>query len=477
MLLSAQNILKEYGIQSVLNVKKIEIREGDRIGLVGRNGSGKSTLLKILSGQNKPDDGVVKRYCEIACIGQDGESDGEADELHISRMHLRESAGESGGERTRRAIAAAFSKHAPLLFADEPTTSLDAAGIRELESMLFSYHGAVVLISHDRALLDDVCTQIWEIEDGDIRVFPGNYSDWYEQRSREREYQQFEYDQYRQKKKNLEKSIGEVRQQAGKMQKPPKQMGHSEWMLYKGTATVQQNHVQKRGKAMMSRLEQMEKKERPKEMPEVSLKMSDSKKIKGKNAARFTGLSFSYEKCRPVLKNVICDIPAGKRTFLVGENGSGKSTMLTCLHNRMEGTFLTGEASVGYFSQNYNLLDAKKTVLENVRETAVVPEHICRAVLINLYLNQNDLDKKAEVLSGGERVKTALAKVLVSGCNFLILDEPTNHMDIYTMEGLERLLEDFDGTLLAVSHDRRFVENLSDLVYCLKDGQIQKIAD
>ena len=196
MLLTGQNIGKEYGIQRVLTVKKVEIQEGDRIGLVGKNGAGKSTLLKILAGQTDADEGVIKRNCEIAFIGQNGEHEGEADQLQISRMGLRESAVKSGGEMTRLAIAAAFSMHAPLLFADEPTTNLDGDGILDLEAMLAGYHGAVVLISHDRQLLDHVCTQIWEIADGDIRVFPGNYSDWQKQRERERDYQQFSYGQY-----------------------------------------------------------------------------------------------------------------------------------------------------------------------------------------------------------------------------------------------------------------------------------------
>ncbi len=474
MLLTGQNIGKEYGIQRVLTVKKVEIQEGDRIGLVGKNGAGKSTLLKILAGQTDADEGVIKRNCEIAFIGQNGEHEGEADQLQISRMGLRESAVKSGGEMTRLAIAAAFSMHAPLLFADEPTTNLDGDGILDLEAMLAGYHGAVVLISHDRQLLDHVCTQIWEIADGDIRVFPGNYSDWQKQRERERDYQQFSYGQYQKEKKRLEKEAWEIRENASTMLKPRKQMGHSEWMLYKGTATVKQNHVQKRGKAIVSRLEHLEKKERPEDMPEVSLKIGEMKRIKAQNAARLTGLTYRYGD-RKVLDDIVCEIPAGKKTFLTGKNGSGKSTLLNCLVSRAEGTFITSEAEIGYFSQNYDILDWDKTVLENVKESAVVPEHICRAVLSNLSMQKNDLDKKVKVISGGERVKTALAKLLVSGCNFLILDEPTNHMDIYTMEGLERLLTDFDGTMLVVSHDRKFVENLSDIVYDLEEGKIRQI--
>ncbi len=183
MLLNAQNIKKEYGIQTVLDIEKLEVRDGDRIGLIGRNGAGKSTLFGVLSGRLNPDEGVVKRNCEIAEILQSGETDGESEGRFISQMQLRHSAVKSGGERTRLAIAAAFSRHAPLLFADEPTTNLDMEGVEMLEKMIAGYRGAVLMISHDRTLLDRVCNRIWELENGTIRVFDGNYSQWYEQKT------------------------------------------------------------------------------------------------------------------------------------------------------------------------------------------------------------------------------------------------------------------------------------------------------
>ena len=201
MLLCAQNIKKEYGIQSVLDIERLEIRDGDRIGLIGRNGAGKSTLLHVLAGRIKPDSGTVRRSCEIAEILQTGQAVGEAQAQYISRMSLRDSAVMSGGERTRMAIAAAFSKRAPLLLADEPTTNLDLAGVQTLEAMLAGYRGAILLVSHDRALLDKICTQIWELDDGQLRVFDGNYSQWAEQTKRERDFKTFEYQQYQKEKR------------------------------------------------------------------------------------------------------------------------------------------------------------------------------------------------------------------------------------------------------------------------------------
>lgn len=474
MLLYGQNIKKEYGIQSVLDISKLSIEDGDRIGLVGRNGVGKSTLFGILSGRIECDEGVIKRNCEIAEILQSGETDGDADGSLRSRFSLKDSAVKSGGEKTRLAIASAFSKHAPLLFADEPTTNLDVKGIELLEKMLSGYRGAVVLISHDRELLDRVCNQIWELEDGELRIFQGNYTAWYEQRKRERDFEQFEYRQYVSEKKRLEKTITDVKQEAAKVAKPPKKMSSSEWMLYKGTASIQQGHVQGRASALISRLSHLEKKERPKDLPDVSMKLGDMSKIKAKVAAKAEEISISFGE-RSILENTSIAIETGKKTFLLGENGTGKSSLIKAILQGKEHTFVPKDAKIGYFSQEQENLNYEETVIENVVSTAVVPRHICRAVLANLYMKENDIEKKVRVLSGGERVKTAIAKVLVSGCNFLVLDEPTNHMDIYTMEGLEQLLSSYDGTLFVISHDRKLVENLADIVYEISDQKIHKV--
>ena len=474
MLLNAQNVKKEYGIQKVLDIERLEIQDGDRIGLIGRNGTGKSTLLGVLSGRIAADEGAVKRSCEIAEILQTAEllpsdGSGEPEERLISRMGLRGSAVKSGGERTRLAIAAAFSKRAPLLFADEPTTNLDLDGVEALEKMLCGYRGAILIVSHDRKLLDRVCNQVWELEDGAVRVFDGNYSQWAEQTRRERDFQEFEYQQYRREKRRLELAADDLARHGKQMRKPPKRMGSSEWRLYKGTASIQQGHVQSNAQAISTRIEQLEKKERPRQLPDVSMKLPDSGRIRARYAATVRNLTVAYGE-RMVLNNVSLSVESGRRTFITGGNGAGKSTLIHALMTGAEGTFITSEARVAYFSQDQDTLDPKKTVLENVTRDAAYPQHICRAVLSNLYMSLRDMEKPVSVLSGGERVKTALAKVLVGGCNFLILDEPTNHMDVYTMEGLEKLLAGYDGTLLAVSHDRTFIEHVGDVVYQLADG-------
>ena len=471
MLLKAQNIKKEYGIQEILEIDTLQIEDFDRIGLVGKNGAGKSTLMSILAGDLEPDEGYVKRFCPIARIRQSQETEGSVQGSYISRLGLKDSALKSGGERTRLAIGAAFSQNAPLLMADEPTTNLDMEGILLLEKMMAGFRGAILLISHDRALLDRICTTIWELEDGKLRVFEGNYSQWTAQKERERNFEQFQYDQYQKEKKRLTQNIRDFREQSRQMIKPPKQMSSSEWMLYKGGAAVRQGHVQARTRATLSRLEHLEKRERPAQLPEVSMKLPDSKKIRARYAISVRDLTIQYGE-KTVFQKLNFFLPSGTRTVIAGPNGSGKSSLIRAILDRVPGVSITSEASIAYLSQDQDTLNPKKTVLENVLEDAAFPEHICRAVLDNLCMSPLDIKKPVFLLSGGERVKTALAKVLVSGCNLLILDEPTNHIDVYTMAGLEHLLSSYDGTLLAVSHDRAFIEHVADQVYVMKDGRL-----
>ena len=471
MLLKAQNIKKEYGIQEILEIDTLQIEDFDRIGLVGKNGAGKSTLMSILAGDLEPYEGYVKRFCPIARIRQSQEAKGPVQGSYISRLGLKDSAVKSGGERTRLAIGAAFSQNAPLLMADEPTTNLDLEGILLLEKMMAGFRGAILLISHDRALLDRICTTIWELEDGKLRVFEGNYSQWTAQKERERNFEQFQYDQYQKEKKRLTQNIRDFREQSRQMIKPPKQMSSSEWMLYKGGAAVRQGHVQARTRATLSRLEHLEKRERPAQLPEDSMKLPDSKKIRARYAISVRDLTIQYGE-KTVFQKLNFFLPSGTRTVIAGPNGSGKSSLIRAILDRVPGVSITSEASIAYLSQDQDTLNPKKTVLENVLEDAAFPEHICRAVLDNLCMSPLDIKKPVFLLSGGERVKTALAKVLVSGCNLLILDEPTNHIDVYTMAGLEHLLSSYDGTLLAVSHDRAFIEHVADQVYVMRDGHL-----
>ncbi len=485
-LLLGLGLEKTYGIRTVFSIEKLEIFPQDRIGLVGANGAGKSTLLAILAGEITPDAGQIRRHCTPALIRQDGEPEDLADGKNRRTLGLSDSACKSGGEKTRLSIASALSRRTPLLFADEPTTNLDLDGVETLKKELTAFPGALVLVSHDRALLDELCTVIWELENGELRSFPGNYSDWLEQKRRERDFAQFEYSQYKKEKRRLEQAMYQVREEARTMRNPPRRMSSSEWMLYKNVAATQQGHVQNRAKGLEKRLEHLEVKERPQPLPQITMALGAAHPLRAKLAVRLEGLTVRFGS-RTVLNDAGFLLPTGKRTVMLGPNGSGKTTLLKALLHAWDPALLPTEPSgfvkeprlrfpselrIGYFSQEHETLDPEKTVLENVRSHSDKPEHEVRTILANLYLRGDDVFKKAGVLSGGERAKTMLAQLLASEANLLILDEPTNHIGLYTTEALEGLLKQWQGTLLVVTHDRRLAEAAAERLLICKDQTV-----
>ena len=215
LLLQANGIVKDFAERRVLDSVDMSIYDGDRIGLVGENGAGKSTLMGILAGRSEPDEGRVEARCPLALVEQFGQGE-DAGEYGAGEVASRFAAQElheglSGGECTRRRIAAALSRAPRLMMLDEPTTDLDAQGVEQLRKELEVYPGAMVLVSHDRGLLDALCTRIWHLEDGKLTDFPGNYTEYRAELERRRAFQQFEYDQYRGEQARLRADVSEVK--------------------------------------------------------------------------------------------------------------------------------------------------------------------------------------------------------------------------------------------------------------------------
>ena len=475
ILLEAGSVELSFGPRTILEIKELKIYDGDRIGLIGENGAGKTTLLRVLSGEREPDAGTVRRFSEIAFIRQMGEADGESDARLRSEFDAQEPReGLSGGEQTRRRIAAALSRRAHLLFADEPTTDLDAEGAAQLRRELAAYDGAMVLVSHDRSLLDALCTKIWHLEDGEITEFPGNYTDYRAELERRRAFQQFEYEQYRGEQARLQASIQGNRERAGQMKKAPTRMGNSEARLHKMETRQISEQLHKARRQLESRLSHMEVKERPREDAAVRMELGASRPVAAKAALEVRGLRLRAGE-KSLLAGAALTLPTGTRTALVGPNGCGKTTLMRALAGRAagDGRLLVGEAEgssdrairfnpavrVGWFDQSHqSTLDPGRSALENVMRQSAHAESDVRTVLARLNLRGDDVFKPVGVLSGGERGRVALAKLLLSEANLLLLDEPTNHLDVFALEALQEMLSGYRGTLLFVSHDAAFSE-------------------
>ena len=365
---------------------------------------------------------------------------------------------------TRNRIAAALSAHPRLLLADEPTTDLDGEGIALLKSELELFPGALILVSHDRALLRALCGRIWYLEDGTITDFPGGYDAFVAERRQRREREQFEYDRYREAKKRLEESARKMAERAAAVKKAPSRMGNSEARLHTREWTDSVLQLSHAKRTIQNRIDHLEVKEKPRKMPEIKMALGVDHPVGAKTAleARIDRLAAGGQT---LLENTLLTLPTGSRTALVGPNGCGKTTLLNVLGGDIPGA-VTFEGRVrfnpavraGWFDQHHDrALAADRTILENVTRESVRDESMARTVLARLGFRRDDVFKPVSALSGGERARIALARLLLMDLNLLILDEPTNHLDLFTLEELERLLSDYGGTLLFVSHDEEFV--------------------
>ncbi len=480
ILLEANHITKAYGDQTVLDVERLCVYDGERVALVGENGAGKSTLLAILAGELPPDGGAVRRYAPATLIRQSGDTRLAANARLASEFHAPDAReGLSGGEQTRRRIAGALSREAPLLLADEPTTDLDVSGIARLQKRLEAHNGALLLVSHDRSLLRALCTRVLYLEGGRLSDFPGGYDDWQAELGRQRSRQQFEYDQYRAEQARLRAAMQKKAEWAASVRKAPKRMGNSEARLHTHeytNAVLHQSHVKK---TLESRMERLEKKERPRELPEIRMALGVAHPIAAK-----TVLSVRCRQLtaggRTLLAGADFTLPTGSRTALTGENGCGKTTLLRALRGEPSpGTRFAGairpnpQARIGWFDQDHGrALRPDDTALQNATTGSSLPESAARTVLARLNLRGDSVFKPVRALSGGERAKVALARLLLSQSNLLILDEPTNHLDLFTLQALEALLSGYGGTLLFVSHDRAFVSAVATRVLTLSGGRL-----
>ena len=465
ILLEADCLRKSFGPRQLLDLDRLAVYDGEKIGLIGENGAGKTTLLRLLAGETEADAGTVRRSCSLAFIHQQGKEEGEADEQMRALFRAKEQRnGLSGGEMTRNRIAAALSARPQLLLADEPTTDLDEEGLELLRRQLKAFSGAIILISHDRALLRLLCRRIWYLEDGKITDFPGGYDAFMEERARRRERQQFEYEQYKTEQKRLKESAQRMAEKASSVRKAPSRMGNSEARLHTREWTDSVLQLSHAKRTLQNRMERLEVKEKPRNLPDIRMKLGVTSPVEAGTVLRMQCDRLAAGKTL-LLEQTALTLPTGSRTALMGGNGCGKTTLLRVLTGQSEapvsfdGTVQFNPAArIGWFDQHHEkTLDMEKTVLENVMDVSVHPESLARTVLVSLNFKREGVFKPVSVLSGGERARAALARLLLMDCNLLILDEPTNHLDIFTLEELERLLAGYGGTLLFVSHDEEFV--------------------
>jgi ATP-binding cassette subfamily F protein uup len=459
-----------FGHVPLLDQVSVQIDAGERVAVIGRNGTGKSTLLNILSGELPPDTGTVLRQpaVRVARLVQDvplstartvaevvGEGLGELDvhdewQRHhqadqvMSRLGLPPAAivdSLSGGWKRRVLLARALAGNPDLLLLDEPTNHLDIEAITWLESFLADYRGAVAVVTHDRAFLERLATRIVELDRGMLTSWPGDYATF--------------------DRKKEDWLANEELQQA----RFDKRMAAEEVWLRRGVK-ARRTRDEGRVKALMAM--RAARAQRRARTGQVRLQM-DQAESSGKMVFEAQDVTFAFNAAAPVIRDFSIRVMRGDRIGLIGPNGAGKTTLLRLLVGDVEpqsGQLRRGEnVQVGYFDQQREQLDPDRTVVDTIgdgNDTVTVngrARHV-HGYLQDFLFSPERARSPVRALSGGERNRLLIAKLLTRPANVLVLDEPTNDLDLETLELLEQQLVEWPGTLLVVSHDRRFLDNV-----------------
>ena len=465
-LITLTDIQLAYGHHPLLDHADFAIQAGERIGLIGRNGAGKSSLLRLLDGRTVPDDGDIARSSglRVATVEQEPELDENATVFDVvcnvegdhedwqrpSRVRAMleklglpadaQIAGLSGGTRKRVALARALVEEPDLLLLDEPTNHLDFDGIAWLEEMLRAWKGAAVIITHDRRFLDSVATRIVELDRGRLLSFPGNFSQWQERKAQWLESERLEQARF------------------------DKLLAQEEVWIRKG---VEARRTRNEGRVRRLERLRVERAERRERVGDVSLALAEGQRS-GKLVAELEHVGKCFGD-KVVVEDYSTTILRGDRIGIIGPNGAGKTTLLKLILGEMQpdsGKTRTGtNVSVAYFDQMRAQLDENATLVDIISpgsewvEIGGTRKHVM-SYLGDFLFSPARAGSPVRSLSGGERARLLLARLFARPANVLVLDEPTNDLDIETLELLEDLLQEYSGTVLLVSHDRAFLNNV-----------------
>lgn len=465
-----ENLEVNFLDKEIVKIDRLAVHQFDRIGIVGKNGAGKSTLLHLLAGKLYPSSGVVKSYVEPGYFEQMEVSLIEADEALLSKLEVpRNTEQLSGGEQTRRKLAQLFTHYYEALLIDEPTTHLDQSGISFLIEELRYYYGALIIISHDRTVLDELVTTIWEVDGGKVRVYSGNYSDYMKQKKVEIEQQRQAHEQYIKEKTRLEKAAMEKMKkaekiaQAGSMSKKEANAKPNKMIMTKSKGTSQKA-VQRAAKAIEQRMNKLQEIEEVHEERQIFFRQSQQLALHNKFPIMADRITLQV-KNKVLLEEVSFQLPLGKNIAISGDNGSGKSTLLQYIVNHGDGITISPKAKIGFFKQMSYRFVMDENVLQFLKNRSEYDEGFLRSVLHSMQFSGTDLRKSVMSLSGGEAIRLQLCQLFLGEYNILVLDESTNFLDIHTINALERFISAYEGTILFVSHDQTFINNVADVNY------------
>lgn len=477
-----ENIELSFLDQVVLEIPRLAVHQFDRIGIVGKNGAGKSTLLKVINGQITPDKGQVHRFTDFAYFDQ--LSVPVVSEINydlVGKLSIPQTEIEnfSGGEQTRLKLACIFSSYHEAILLDEPTTHLDAAGTQFFIEEMRYYYGALLLISHDRFVLDQLVTKIWEVENGKVVEYTGNYSDYTAQKELVRKQQQEQHEKYIKEKTRLLKAAEDKMKKADKITQANGHISKKETkakankMFMTKSKETSQKAVQRAAKAIEQRVKQLEEAEAPEVEKRLHFPLSSALHLHNKFPIMADRLTLKAGE-KTLLKEVSFQFPLGKTISITGNNGSWKTTLLHHIIQQGDGLVVSPKAVIGTYGQLGYQFDKDESLIDYMKERSDYEERMIRSVLHAMNFTGNDIRKNVRELSGGEAIRLVLCQLFLGRYNVIILDEPTNFLDVFCIEALERFLKGYEGTVILVSHDRRFIERVADCVYTIEDQQLKR---
>lgn len=518
MQIKAELIKKIVGGNVIFDNLTLAVQPGEHVALVGRNGSGKTTLFKLLAGIEQPDEGrIIKtKGSKVGYLHQIPDYPNETvyqvlqqafDELLQMQSKMNEMEQQmteqvtdallnqygvlqekfmqlggyemeskiatvtnglriahlvnsqfdelSGGEKTKVMLAYIILQQPSILLLDEPTNHLDLSSIEWLENYIRQFEGTVLVVSHDRQFLNQVAQKVYEIEDGDIWISKGNYDDFLKNKEEKLTQQFSQYEEQQKKIKKIKEAIRRLRQWANE-------------------ATPPNPDLFRKAKTMEKMLERMELVKKPKAEKAMNLQL-EAKERSGKEVITLQEVSHSFGD-EILWMDVNMSVFWQDRFAIVGDNGTGKSTLLKIMLQSIEPTLghikIGSNVEMGYLAQEFDTFDVSMRLIDAFREHISMTEGEARHVLAQFLFYGHDVFKKVRDLSGGEKMRLRLAQLMQQNCNVLVLDEPTNHLDIESREVLEDVLENFNGTIIAISHDRYFLQKIFTKIAWIHEQEI-----
>lgn len=469
VLIECKNISKEYAYTKILEDINLSIKLGEKIGIVGSNGTGKSTLANIITGNLEPTSGEVIWYREGIKVGYMKQA---TDYIDINSTL-------SGGEKTKKLLKEVFYNKNDVLVLDEPTNHLDYKGVSWLIKEVNKFKGTIIIISHDRYFLDKCVNRIVEIENRKITNYNGNYSWYRNKKKKDYEDSLHQYEEQEKTKENIRNQIDELKGWSSKAHRESRKKAIETGNKFGGKEynRVKAKKMDNQIKSRIKRLEKIEFTglEKPEDEMKVLFQINEAKKT-GSVVLQAKDISKKYDN-RVIFENSSFYIKHKEKIGIYGPNGCGKSTLIKGILKEIniDGELYISESrNVGYISQEATGLNEDSTILEIFNYSNRQELGEIRTKLNLIGFDSESLSKKIGNLSSGEKMKLKLLSMINKQCDVLILDEPTNHIDLHVREQLEEMLESYNGTIILVTHDRYMMEKICDKLLVFENNKIKR---